>query len=67
MKMHDLFIGRLEAVAAEAVAALRQTAPGRDWLDEILDADLHEKGDRVPLTEHLNLDLFARVFTHHRN
>jgi len=31
--------GRLEADVAEAAAALRQIAPGRDWLDQLLDAD----------------------------
>ena len=30
---------RLEADVAEAAAALRQIAPGRDWLDQLLDAD----------------------------
>ena len=35
---HDL-ADRLEADVAEAAAALRQIAPGRDWLDQLLDAD----------------------------
>jgi hypothetical protein len=29
---------RLEATAAQAIAALRLVAPARDWLDELLDA-----------------------------
>jgi hypothetical protein len=37
--MNDDLVRRLEAVTAEAVAVLGTFAPGRDWLDEILDRD----------------------------
>ncbi len=47
-KMYDLdLINRIEAVAAEAVAVLRATAPSRDWLDEVLD----DSGDALKTDE----------------
>jgi len=46
--MYDLdLINRIEAVAAEAVAVLRATAPSRDWLDEVLD----DSGDALKTDE----------------
>jgi hypothetical protein len=38
---------QLEATTAQAVAALRLAVPGRDWIDEILDAG----GDGLTSTE----------------
>jgi hypothetical protein len=32
-------IGHLEAAVAEAVVALRQITPGRDWIDQLVDSD----------------------------
>ena len=53
--------GRLEADVAEAAAALRQIAPGRDWLDQLLDADGDAlKSDEAAYVADMSTDTMRR-------